>query len=610
MSLTGVPETTTPDPIAGQHYRIITNRPQAGLFSSFIQVLGELHYCKRYGVIPLVFFGSNWVYWQRGGYNNAVNGWEYYFAPVSGVRIDALIGKAEEYLENCNIFDFQAERIIPNRNPEHRYDLSRQGHIKLPANVTVVNQWPDFHLGTRSFLERNRIPASEMISEYIRIHPAILAKTAQYYSRCMEGNNIIGVHIRGTEHRREIEDWHGLNLAAERQYIDAVDACLERNPDARLFLATDTESTLEHFRNYYGDRCLYYPARRSSGGNSPHKEFGGAEVGEEMLIEALLLAKTDFLIHGISNVAFAVLAFAPGLPHLDIYNREPATLKAHSAGTGTKKTTVTVAAVAENKEPMLREAGWLFHSLRKFGGRLADARGRLYVVDSLPEDTKHLEALGVEIKCVPAIEPRSPHCNKIRMLLDDHATDWLVALDTDTVITGDFSDYLSEPVLAAKIVDQNPLPEELWERLYACFGRSLPRERHLEHFYGRESNPYFNTGVLLIPGNQRAALGAAWLQHVPGVLDIYPREPEIARHAFFTDQFAFALALAETGLACRALPLEMNFPTHIPVHPQFVSGDTRPLILHHHHRITPEGALAYCGYPEVNRLIDRFNQSL
>jgi len=610
MSIAGVPEMASADRVAGQQYRIIANRPQAGLFSSFIQVLGELHYCKQHGVIPLVFFGSNWVYWQRGGYNNAINGWEYYFAPVSDTRIAALTGKEEAYLESCNIFDFEAERIIPNINPEHHYDLSRKGRLKLPANVTVVNKWPEFHLGTQSFLERNRIPANELISEFIKIHTGILSRVAEYYSRCMAGKTIVGVHIRGTEHRREIEDWHGLNLAVERQYIDAVDAFLERNPDAYVFLATDTEATLEHFRNYYGDRCLYYAARRSSSGNSPHKEFGGAAVGEEMLIEALLLAKTDFFIHGISNVAFAVLAFAPGLPHVDIYNRDPAAIKDHSRGTGSAKPTVTVASVAENREPMLREAGWLFHSLRKFGGRLADARGRLYVIDSLPDDTAHLEALGVEIKCVPTIEPSSPHCNKIHMLLDDHATDWLVALDIDTVITGDFSDYLGEPVLAAKIVDQNPLPEELWERFYAHFGLSLPRERYLTHFYSRESNPYFNTGVLLIPGNRRAALGAAWLRYVPGVMDLYSREPEIARHGFFTDQFAFALALTATGLDYRPLPLEMNFPTHIPVHPMFVSADTRPLILHHHHRIIPEGGLAYCGYAEVNCLVDRFNKSL
>ena len=314
---------TTAISVDPQQYRIITNRPQAGLFSSFIQVLGELHYCKQHGVIPVVFFGSNWVYWQHGGYNKAINGWEYYFKPVSGARISELTGKDEAYLENCNIFDFDNERIIPNNNPKHHYDLSRQGHIKLPSTVTVVNKWPDFHLGTGIFLEKNRIAASELIAEYITVHPDIQSRAGDYHARYIAGKSVAGVHIRGTEHRKEIEEWHGLKLAAESEYRNHIDSYLEGNSEARLFIATDTESNLEYFLKRYGDRCLYYGSRRSSSGNSPHMEFGGAQVGEEMLIDALLLAKTDYLIHGISNVAFAVLCFNPWLPHLDVYHCDP-----------------------------------------------------------------------------------------------------------------------------------------------------------------------------------------------------------------------------------------------------------------------------------------------
>ncbi len=92
-----------------------------------------------------------------------------------------------------------------------------------------------------------------------------------------------------------------------------------------MLIATDTEASLGYFLDRYGDRCLYYPSRRSTGDSSPHMEFGGAEIGEEILIEGLLLSRTDFLVHGISNVAFAALAFNPDLPHVDIYQRhEPA----------------------------------------------------------------------------------------------------------------------------------------------------------------------------------------------------------------------------------------------------------------------------------------------
>lgn len=271
---------------------------------------------------------------------------------------------------------------------------------------------------------------------------------------------------------------------------------------------------------------------------------------------------------------------------------------------------VTVATLAENREPMLREVYWLFHSLRTFGGRLSGAKAIVYFVDSVPKETSHLEALEVETRLVPTIEPRSPHCNKIHMLLDDYETDWLVALDTDTIITGDFSDYLNKPVVCAKIVDGNPLTEELWRKLYSYFALNLPKQRYLTHFHAVESNPYFNSGVLLIPGSKRAVLGKAWLKLVPEVMTIYPFEPELAKHSFFTDQFAFALALTKANLAYRVLPLDLNFPTHIPIHPMFVTSSLSPLILHHHHKVNSEGKIKHCDYPVVNELIDRFNTSL
>jgi hypothetical protein len=272
---------------------------------------------------------------------------------------------------------------------------------------------------------------------------------------------------------------------------------------------------------------------------------------------------------------------------------------------------ITVAAVAENREPFLTEATWLVHSLRNFGGTLADARCVIYFVDSLPADTAPLADLGAELKVVPTLISGSPHCNKIHMLLDDHAgSDWLVALDTDTIITGDFSAWLVEPVFSAKIVDQNPLPETAWRKLFAGSGLNLPTERYLTHFHARETIPYFNSGVLLLPEKDIARLGRTWLDLVPDIMAIYPQHPEIARHAFFTDQFALALALVKAGLNYQTLPLEMNFPTHIPVHPDFKPQSLEPLILHHHHKTTPEGYLAHCGYDNINRLINRFNKSL
>lgn len=272
---------------------------------------------------------------------------------------------------------------------------------------------------------------------------------------------------------------------------------------------------------------------------------------------------------------------------------------------------MVVAAVAENREPFVTEVKWLFHSLRKNGGRLSDTKAMVYFVNDFPENLSFFINHNIELKVVTPLEPKSPHCNKIHMLLDDHSDcDWLVALDTDIVILGDFSDYLTGSSFCAKIVDDNPLSDEVWETFFGYFGLPAPKERFLSHFYAKESLPYFNSGVLLIPQKDIQILGTTWKNLIPKVLNIYEVNPDIARHSFYTDQFALAIALAINGMEYETLPLELNFPTHFPVHPEFIKEKTLPYILHHHHKITESKYLSYCNYDYVNRLIERFNKTL
>ena len=308
--------------MAQRSYLLITNRPVAGMFASFIQVIGERYYCEQKDITPVVFFGSNWVYWQPGGYLNSINGWEYYFNPLSDVNISQLVGRSEEYLQYCNIFDYDNKRIIANKNPKHIYNLSRRGHLALSENITVVNRWPEFNLGVRSFCEGNRKIACRLVNDYIKVKPSILAKVERFYRDKMLGFTVIGVHLRGPSHNGEIEGWHKLSYADEKYYFAEVDRILELNPAARILIASDVSEVITSFEGNYGEKCIYLDAIRSTlQQGAPCHELGGALTGEEVLIEALCLARTDFFIHGISNVAYGVLCFNESLPHLDVYQK-------------------------------------------------------------------------------------------------------------------------------------------------------------------------------------------------------------------------------------------------------------------------------------------------
>lgn len=272
---------------------------------------------------------------------------------------------------------------------------------------------------------------------------------------------------------------------------------------------------------------------------------------------------------------------------------------------------VVVSTVFESRAPYDREAVQLYRSLARCGGALAAARRIAYCMDEpSPQIAAELDGLGVEVRRVAPIDERCPHANKLHMLDPGLDADWVVMLDTDVVFAGDVAPYLVGSSVLAKPVDQDPFSWEGWEQLFRHVGLDIPRERYLTHFTMRETIPYFNSGVVMVPQRYVATLRTAWQAQLATLLDSWDQLPLVAPHRFFADQLAFALALAETGAPHRALPLECNFPTNEPVHPGHRPDEVRPLLIHHHHRVDARGAIETVPHREASVAIAMVNEAL
>lgn len=269
---------------------------------------------------------------------------------------------------------------------------------------------------------------------------------------------------------------------------------------------------------------------------------------------------------------------------------------------------VLVCCVAENRPRDALEVRLLFGSLLRFGGALAGCRKAAFFVEGVdPGVAESLAAMGVETPVVSRVDPRCPPANKIRMLEGADGLDWVVALDTDIAVAGDFSAQLRGPSVRAKPVDRDPLAPAVWQALFDRFGLRLPAQRYLTTMENTETTTYFNSGVLLVPGALSSELAATWTSLIGPVLDACRDLPALAPHRYFTDQFALTLALSRLGLDVDPLAPELNFPTPWAVHPAWRPDDIDPLLLHHHHRMTPGGALGPSEHRRPNAAIDRIN---
>jgi hypothetical protein len=81
----------------------------------------------------------------------------------------------------------------------------------------------------------------------------------------------------------------------------------------------------------------------------------------------------------------------------------------------------------------------------------------------------------------------------------------------------------------------------------------------------------------------------------------------LGRHVRNADQLGFALALREMGVSVTPLPIEWNYPTHLPSNqlPNVV-----PRILHYHKAMTPDHRLLETGVAKPDAAIRELNSQL
>jgi hypothetical protein len=148
---------------------------------------------------------------------------------------------------------------------------------------------------------------------------------------------MIGVHARGTDatSKEEIRPHRQGSLVLSK-YVAEILRLLETRPTARIFVATDDQSSLEYFREVFGDRVLAYDSIRHERGEAAGKGPTGwimpayiagdrdraAKNGEEAVIEYLLLSRCDHLVHNGSSLARTALLNAPQLPHTNMHRFE------------------------------------------------------------------------------------------------------------------------------------------------------------------------------------------------------------------------------------------------------------------------------------------------
>lgn len=267
---------------------VIGCRFKVGLFSNFLRVINHLDWCIKNDKIPVVYWDKESSYYSPEGYNESMNGWEYYFEPVSDQT-------------------YNAGDVI------HRSYCSVDGKI-------VVNYTLEIPIGLSP--EIRYYVYNNLITPFIKPNQIIQNKVDAFFDKHLAGNYTIGIHIRGTDKAIEIKP------VPVETIIQIANDLAAQIPNCQFFVATDDNALLEIAKNTLNGKVIYYDSHRSTNGKPIHNgndkpsDNSKAILGEEVLIETLLLAKCNKFIHTASNVSISALLFNPELENVFLFAPE------------------------------------------------------------------------------------------------------------------------------------------------------------------------------------------------------------------------------------------------------------------------------------------------
>lgn len=263
----------------------------AGLFACFFSVLNNIAWCEKNGSIPSVYWGKQSLYYEPTGYHGMKdNVWEYYFKPISHISYKTTTKKSKT--RSWQSYRAPDQSGIPGPMSPH-YDL-----ILDPVYRQKMHNY---------------------IKRYITINSWILDKVDAFYTKQMKDTKTIGIHLRGTDKHLEVKYDSTIKDICQAANMLAASIATQY----QFLVATDEESLLQQAKKLLNGPVIAYDSYRSHNGKPIHESkehsYNRAKMGEEVLVESLLLSKCDAFVHTRSNVSTAVLFFNPELASKVLY---------------------------------------------------------------------------------------------------------------------------------------------------------------------------------------------------------------------------------------------------------------------------------------------------
>lgn len=298
----------------GSKYLLICNTAD-GFAAQLNGVVVQLQLARRLGLEPIVFlhkrsymFGGPNPYFEE---NEGPNVWEYYYEPIGNPSIDlgALIQTGRVLTLTTASELFRLFRWEPRSWFMYPFGYYRSVENKADGPYPS-DWWYSQREKARTFFKDGTIRFSDSINRQVDkfVEKHFTQKT-------------LGLHLRGSD---KFDFGSGPNLGRKvlpEEYFPHIDRYLAENPEGtKIFVATDQRQWLKIMEDAYPGRILSYSEVSLSDDeeNRIHDAENKALRGVEVLVDALLLSRCDFLLKCNAAVGEMALVVNPELEFLDL----------------------------------------------------------------------------------------------------------------------------------------------------------------------------------------------------------------------------------------------------------------------------------------------------
>lgn len=240
-------------------FYVIKRSPGAGFFSNFIFVLKNLEFSIKKKLTPIVDM-ENFItkYNEKKNINNIKNVWELYFSNFS----------------KYNLLD-----------------------IYKSKNVVVCSN--NFDVSLNDF---NKLSLYQIFKSKFKINNEILFNVKKFIKKYFKNQNIVGIHIRGTD--QKITPNHHLPPTIF-DIISIIENKIKQNPNVKFFIVTDEKKYLDTLKKKYSSRILFFKSFRANSitdFNLSKRKYHRNKLGLESLSEAIILSYCHEIVYCKSNI--------------------------------------------------------------------------------------------------------------------------------------------------------------------------------------------------------------------------------------------------------------------------------------------------------------------